>query len=97
MSAIKTDVKLAMARIKHINPTEIKDTDKLKDWNFTRIDCRGLAQMVHLYYYNERGMVLTPWIHPSETDNPDMKVTDVAQVISRHNPARRPAGISAPV
>ncbi|MGY4512102.1 hypothetical protein [Bradyrhizobium sp. USDA 3650] len=96
MSAIKADVKLVMARIKHVNPIEIKDTDQLKAWNFTRIDCRGLAQMLNLYYYNEKNMVLTPWIHPSEIDDPEKTVSDVAAVVDAHNPARRGAGAGSP-
>lgn len=97
MSAIKADVKLVVARIKHVNPVEIKDTDQLKAWNFTRIDCRGLAQMLNLYYYNEKNMVLTPWIHPSEIDDPEKTVNDVAGVVDAHNPARRGAGAGSPV
>ncbi|MBR0911497.1 hypothetical protein [Bradyrhizobium japonicum] len=96
LPAIKADVKLVMARIKHVNPAEIKDTDKLKAWNFTRIDCRGLAQMLNLYYYNERNMVLTPWLHPSEIDSPEMTVNDVAAVVDGHNPGRRSAAAASP-
>jgi hypothetical protein len=96
LPAIRIDVKLVMARIKHVNPAEIKDDDKLKVWNFTRIDCRGLAQMLNLYYFNERAIVLTPWIHPSETDNPEMTVAQVAQVVSSHNPTRRASNSSTP-
>jgi hypothetical protein len=85
-----------MSRIKHVNPAEIKDDDKLKDWNFSRIDCRGLAQMLNLYYFNERSIVLTPWIHPSETDNPEKTVSEVAQIVSSHNPTRKAAASSTP-
>lgn len=96
LPAIKAEVKLVMSRIKHVNPAEIRDEHKLKDWNFSRIDCRGLAQMLNLYYFNERGIVLTPWVHPSETANPEMTVVQVAQVVRTHNPTRRAASSSTP-
>jgi hypothetical protein len=88
------DVIGVVARYKGVDARLVALPDLLTRWRYDLADRRNLAQILNLYYYNVRRMVMSPWIAPFETAPASTTVGMVASIVVAHRPTPMPGGFA---